>query len=42
MTISIYTVEGDGGECINRLDMRQQNGIGGMCARLDKIINVTD
>jgi len=42
MTISIYTVEGDGEDCINKLDMRQQNGIGGMCTRLDKIISVTD
>jgi len=42
MTISIYTVEGGGGDCMNKLDMRQQGGIGGTCTRLDKIINVTD
>jgi len=43
MTISIYTVQGGGGgDYINKLDMLQQNGIGGMCTRLDKIINVTD
>jgi hypothetical protein len=47
MTMSIYTavevwLRVKFSDCVNKLDIGQHSGIGGVCTRLDRAINITD